>query len=286
MYVPPRAPLSTPRRDYYGRMTTPPSRESTERRYLQGDLQVHTAHGDGMASARELLAHVEEHTDLALLAVTDHDDIEGALVAREEHARGRFHFDLVPGIEVTTRSGHLLALWVDESIPSFKSLEETVARIHRAGGLAVLPHPFSPLTRSVGRRALERVLAIEDTATHPDGIEVANTTLAGTVTRGRPLRLNRERYGLAETGGSDAHFLEGVGSAYTLFEQRAGEAPSDAARRAIEEKSCRGVAGVAPTLRQLGARRLLAQQVRGLSVTPRKVLGPRVRAIAARARHT
>jgi hypothetical protein len=51
----------------------------------------------------------------------------------------------------------------------------------------------------------------------PDGIEVANPTLAGALTRGRPLRLNRERYGLAETGGSDAHFLEAVGSAVTVF---------------------------------------------------------------------
>ena len=242
-------------------------------RFGRADLQIHTAHGDGMAGAQALLDHVELHTDLDVIAVTDHDDVRGALIARELHARGRYRFELVPGIELTTRSGHLLALWVDEPLPSLRSLAASVEAVHRAGGLAVVPHPFSWLTRSVGRRTLDGLLASGDGGSHPDGIEVANTTPAGRVTGARALRRNRERYGLAETGGSDAHFLEAVGTAATIFPGRSAAE----LRAAIEARRTRGHAGRAPSLRRLGARRLAAQQVRGLSDTPRKLIAARWR---------
>ncbi|MCC6237922.1 MAG: phosphotransferase [Dehalococcoidia bacterium] len=253
-----------------------------ESRYLLADLQVHTAHGDGMAHAQDLLDYVERATDLDLIAITDHDDVGGAVLAADLHARGGYSFDLVPGIEVTTRSGHLLALWVTEPIASFHPLEDTIAAIHRAGGLAIIPHPFSMATRSIGQRRLERLLATADVEARPDGIEVSNPTIAGRLTGNRPRQRNREAYGLAETGGSDAHFLEAVGSGVTVFERRPEERSGEALRRALLERRTWGDVRAHPTLRQLGARRLLAQQVIGLSVTPRKVVGPRLRGLAAR----
>jgi len=247
-----------------------PDEASATRRFGRADLQVHTSHGDGMEDARGIFERVELRGEMDIIAITDHDDVRGALEAREVHARARYHFDLVTGIEVTTRQGHLLALWVDVPIPSFRSLEATVDAVHRAGGLAVVPHPFSLLTRSVGRRSLERVLAIEDEATHPDGIELANPTSMGWDTGARSRHLNAARYRLAETGGSDAHFPEVVGNAYTLFPGR----DSAALRRAIVERRTAGVLEQGNPLRAIGARRLVVQQVRGLAVTPRKVLGP------------
>ena len=240
------------------------------RRFGRADLQVHTASGDGMEDARTLFERVEVLGELDVIAVTDHDDIRGALEAREVHARAPYHFDFVPGVEVTTQHGHLLALWVEEPVRSFRPLEATVAAIHRQGGLAVVPHPFSLLTRSVGRRTLERVLAIADEDTHPDGIEVANPTSAGWDTGARLVQANRARWRLAETGGSDAHFAEAVGAAYTLFPGRTAED----VRRAILDRTTAGRRGAGIPLKQIGAGRLALQQVRGLSVTPKKVLGP------------
>ena len=255
-------------------MTAEPERMDRDepnaaRRFGRADLQVHTSHGDGMEDARSIFERIELRGELDAIAITDHDDVRGALDARDIHARSRYHFDLITGIEVTTRHGHLLALWVDVPIASFRSLEATVAAIHRAGGLAVVPHPFSALTRSVGRRGLERVLAIEDETTHPDGIELANPTSMGWDT-GHARRLNATRYHLAETGGSDAHFVEAIGNAYTLFPGR----DALALRTAILERRTSGVIDQGTPLREIGARRLVAQQVRGLAVTPRKVLGP------------
>ncbi|MEX2445996.1 MAG: PHP-associated domain-containing protein [Dehalococcoidia bacterium] len=239
-------------------------------RFGRADLQIHTAYGDGMEDARALFEAIELRGELDVVAITDHDDIGGALLAREVHAQAPYHFDFVTGIEVTTQQGHLLALWVEEPVPSFRSLEATVAAVHRAGGLAVVPHPFSLLTRSVGRRSLERVLAIEDEATHPDGIELANPTSRGWDTGARARTLNGEQYHLAETGGSDAHFAEAVGAAYTLFPGHDAES----LRRAVLARRTHGVTGRGTPLRTIGARRLAVQQVRGLAVTPRKVLGP------------
>jgi predicted metal-dependent phosphoesterase TrpH len=249
-------------------------------RFGTADLQIHTSHGDGMADAHALFERIETRTDLDVVAVTDHDDVRGALLARDVHARGNYTFEFVPGIEVTTRSGHLLALWVDEPVRSFRPLAETIETVHRMGGMAVIPHPLSYLTRSVGERALDRLLAAGGPEARPDGIEVANTTLAGRVTGARALRANRARWGLAETGGSDAHFPEEVGAARTLFRGRTAAE----LRSAILAGETRGLNRGAVPLRAIGPRRLALQQVRGLSTTPRKVLGPPLVRAARRAR--
>jgi predicted metal-dependent phosphoesterase TrpH len=245
-------------------------------RFGVADLHVHTSFGDGMSDATAVLNWTEQRTELDVIAVTDHDDVAGALLARELHAGGSYHFDLVPGIEVTTRSGHLLALWVDQPVPSFRPLGETVATIHRLGGLAIIPHPFSYLTRSVGRRRLDRLLREDDAETRPDAIELANPSLAGRVTRAKARRWNGERPALAEVGSSDAHFVEEIGTARTLFRGTT----SEALRADIEGGRTHAVMGEPVPLRSIGTRRLIAQQVRGLAVTPRKVLGRPLRRLA------
>lgn len=245
----------------------------------RADLQVHTSFGDGMDGPLAIFERVEREAFLDVIAVTDHDDVRGALEAREayERTRERWGFDLVTGIEVTTLHGHLLALWVDRPIPSFKPLERTVAMIHEAGGVAVLPHPFSLLTRSVGRRTLERVLRLP-AEQRPDGLEVASPLSKGWHAGERARLANGQRWLLAETGGSDAHFAETVGLAYTRFRGRSAEA----LRVAIAERRTEGVLRGPTPYRAIGPARLARQQVRGLSVTPRKVLGPKVGALRAR----
>jgi len=76
------------------------------------DLHIHTALGDGMAEIPEVLAHVEEQTDLSVIAITEHDELDTAQRAREAWSRGRYRFELVPGEEVTTLEGHVLALYI------------------------------------------------------------------------------------------------------------------------------------------------------------------------------
>jgi predicted metal-dependent phosphoesterase TrpH len=127
----------------------------------KADLQLHSDLGDGLAPPEAIL-DAAERAGMNVIALTDHDDIRGAFLIRDLASRRNSPVEIVTGIEVTTRSGHLLALWVEEEIPMFAPLKQTIALIHSLGGVAIAPHPLSYLTFSIGegaRRALHAAAA-------------------------------------------------------------------------------------------------------------------------------
>ncbi len=231
----------------------------------KADLHIHTAHGDGMFSAAELLVHVEDRTELDVIAVTDHDDLRGAWNAREMWARGSYRFDFVTGMEVTTIEGHLLALFIEDPVPPLRPLEETIEAVRRRGGICIVPHPLTWLTRGIGERHIRRVISRASAGLGLDGIEVTNRTPAGRAGCTRAKQLNDTEFRLAEAGGSDAHFLPAIGAGYTEFNgTTAGEL-----RAAIGARSTHGVAGRHPSLRELGLGQVVRQTYRGIMSTPR-----------------
>jgi predicted metal-dependent phosphoesterase TrpH len=179
-------------------------------------MHLHTLYSDGVMEVQALLDHVERSTDLDLIAITDHERIDGALRARELHAAGDYHFGLVIGEEITTRRGHLLALFLDERIPALRPLEETIERIHAQGGMAIAPHPMAPLTPSIGRRSLMRLHHDPEVTHRLDAIEMLNPSVAGRARRPHRHALN-QLIDLAAVGNSDAHVLEHVGTGWTWF---------------------------------------------------------------------
>jgi len=198
----------------------------------RADMHLHTLYSDGTMEVQALLDHVERRTELDLIAVTDHERIDGALRARELHAAGNYHFGLVVGEEITTRRGHVLALFLTERIPALRPLEETIERIHAQGGIAVAPHPMAPLTPSLGRRSLLRLHHDPDASHRLDAIEMLNPSVAGRVRRPHRAALN-EVMGLAAVGNSDGHVLEHVGTGWTWFDG----ASSDDYRAAIAART-------------------------------------------------
>jgi predicted metal-dependent phosphoesterase TrpH len=197
----------------------------------KADLQLHSDLGDGLAPPAAIL-DAAERAGLNVIALTDHDDIRGAFILRDLAAKRGSPVEIVPGIEVTTRSGHLLALWVEDEIPMFAPLPETIALIHARGGLAIAPHPLSYLTFSIGERALRALHAASEEC-RIDGIELVNPSYAGRVRSRRASLLNEELLGAAETGSSDAHHAQLVGTAWTDFP---GTTAADL-RRAILERT-------------------------------------------------
>lgn len=177
----------------------------------KADTHLHTLYSDGTAAVQELLDHVEQATDLDVIAITDHERIDGALRARELHADGDYSFELVVGEEITTRRGHVLALFLTERVPALRPLAETLERIHAQGGIAIAAHPLAPLTPSLGARSL---LAMRDQL---DAIELFNPSAAGRARQSARRRLNAEVLRLPAVGNSDAHVLEGIGSGWTWF---------------------------------------------------------------------
>ncbi len=238
----------------------------------KADLHIHTSFSDGMADVPELLDYVESETDLDIIGIVDHDDVRGALAARDQWAKRSYRFELVTGIEVTAIEGHLLALYVDEPMESLRPLERVVEDVHRQGGLCVVPHPMSWLTRSIGEQTLRGFVG------SLDGIEVACCSPAARVSNGRAAALNR-LLEMAELGGSDAHFLQVVGSAYTQFE---GRSAADL-KRAITARTTRAVYGAPVDWQSIGVRQMARQTWRGICATPRAMgLGPTARSFVRR----
>ncbi|MHB8620087.1 MAG: PHP-associated domain-containing protein [Chloroflexota bacterium] len=198
----------------------------------KADLHIHTRWGDGTASVRDILEHADQVTDLDVVAITDHDDLRAANEALD--LAGAHRVDVIPGMEVTTLQGHLLALFLDRPVKMLRSVEWTIQAVHDQGGVCVAPHPLSWLTRSLGEGAVRRVYRDTHPDVYFDGIEVLNPSLAGRVTASRVNALNRQELNLAETGSSDAHHLAGVGSAYTRFE---GTTAADLRRSLVERRS-------------------------------------------------
>lgn len=229
----------------------------------RADLQLHSDLGDGLDPPERILDSAER-TGLDVIALTDHDDIRGAFVLRDIASRRSSPVEVVPGIEVTTRSGHLLALFVEDEIPMLRSLAETVATVHRQGGLAIVPHPLSYLTFSVGEGALRALAVRGDPLAFPDGIEIVNPSYAGRVRVARARWLNEKVLRIAETGSSDAHHAELVGTAWTEFP---GE-DSGALRAAILARATRA-AGRHWTLRE-HLRGAATQQYRSMLRDPAK----------------
>lgn len=193
-------------------MTAP----QTEQRRGRADLHIHSLASDGTASVAEIIDHVERRTNLDVIAITDHERIDAAVAARAmARARG-CRFDVVVGEEVTTRGGHLLALFIERRIPPFLSLRASVARVHEQGGLAIPAHPLVPFPLCASAGAIRRLLAEPDPIYHPDGLEVFNPTTTGRPWHRRVAAFALET-GLAAVGSSDAHLVGAIGQGCTTF---------------------------------------------------------------------
>jgi predicted metal-dependent phosphoesterase TrpH len=180
----------------------------------KADLHIHTSLGDGIASVQQIFDFVENYTDLDIIAITDHDDVRGAMQALELAEKGHYRFKVIPGNEITTRQGHLLALFVTREFPMLRSLESTMAAVHEAGGILIAPHPLSWLTTSIREKQL---MAAHEGKYRFHGIETFNPSYAGRVAHKRVKELNRTVLFLPEFGGSDAHALSMIGKGYTYF---------------------------------------------------------------------
>ncbi|HYU50542.1 MAG TPA: PHP-associated domain-containing protein [Candidatus Limnocylindria bacterium] len=188
----------------------------------RADLHVHTLASDGTSGVEEILAHAVDVARLDVIAVTDHERIDAALAARALAKARKLPIEIVVGEEVTTRGGHLLALFIEAPIRPLRSLRSTIAAIHRQGGLAIPAHPLVPYPLCAQAFALRRLLADPDPAVHPDGLETFNPTALGRPWHGRVVRFADE-HGLAAVGSSDAHTASAVGTGHTSFPGRTAE---------------------------------------------------------------
>jgi predicted metal-dependent phosphoesterase TrpH len=187
----------------------------------KADLHIHSVFSDGSSTISQILDYAENFTDLGCIAITDHNTINGALEARKLQLQKYYRFELIVGEEVSSKEGHILALFIEKPIPEGLSARETLKLIHAQGGVAIASHPFEHTRfnnpNMVMMDGVGAATMIKERK-YFDGIEVVNATPTLSDENLRASALNRTLLGLTETGSSDAHIPDAIGRGYTLFE--------------------------------------------------------------------
>jgi predicted metal-dependent phosphoesterase TrpH len=182
----------------------------------RADLHVHTCWSDGADWPETVVQAAAGRVDV--LAITDHDEIRGALRGQEfaqEHPE--LGVDVIVGEEISTLNGHLLGLYLRERVPPGLPAAATIDLIHAQGGLAIAAHPFHPYRgRARGHRSVGAL--IPDLAL--DGIEVVNNAGLCSWFYDAWAALRNVEWLLPVTAGSDAHDVWYLGSAVTRFPGR------------------------------------------------------------------
>ncbi|MHB1434977.1 MAG: PHP domain-containing protein [Thermoplasmata archaeon] len=169
------------------------------------DLHVHSTYSPDSSLTLDRLVERMAFAGLRGAALTDHNTVRGHR-ALENLARAHPEYWFIPGVEISTREGHLLAYGISSDPPVGRPIEETIEWIHDLGGIAALAHPYR-WTHGAGRRAGNRA-AVDLVET----VNGHNTPVANA--RAELLSAARS---LPSTGGSDSHEPRDLGRAYSEF---------------------------------------------------------------------
>lgn len=192
---------------------------------IKADLHVHSTYSsDSIITPKELVFYAKKR-GLNAVAVTDHNQVEGARkIARETD------FLIVPGTEVSSLDGHIVGLNVQEAIPKGLDAEETVDRIHQQGGVAIACHPFVLFKGSIGKHVNKKF----------DAVETKNASSFPYKSASKKADLLADRFGLPKVAGTDAHVGQVIGCAYTVIES---EPDVEAILKAIVAGRCQPFGG-------------------------------------------
>ncbi len=168
------------------------------------DLHMHTDHSFDCATPVEVLLATASEQGLGAIAVTDHNEISGALEARAKAED--YGVKVIVAEEVKTASqGEVIGLFIEEKIARGMSLAETVAEIRRQGGLVYVPHPFDRM------HAVPDYEHLLDIVEDVDAIEVYNPRVAIGSFNEEAERF-AAKYRILAGAGSDSHVAQGLGS--------------------------------------------------------------------------
>jgi predicted metal-dependent phosphoesterase TrpH len=176
-----------------------------ERPLIEVDLHMHTDHSPDCATPVEVLLETARDRGLGAIAITDHNEVSGALEARRIAAE-MGDIEVIVAEEVkTAEQGEVIGLFIEEKIPKGLTMAETIAAIREQGGLVYVPHPFD---RFHSVPDYEHLLDIVEEI---DILEVFNPRVALTAFNEEAERFAR-KYRIVPGAGSDSHVAQGLGS--------------------------------------------------------------------------
>ena len=177
----------------------------SKRPLIEVDLHMHTDHSGDCATPVDVLINTARDRGLGAIAITDHNEVSGALEARKL-AEELGDIKVIVAEEVkTAEQGEVIGLFLEEKIPKGLTMAETIAEIRRQGGLVYVPHPFD---RFHSVPDYEHLLDIVEEI---DLLEVFNPRVALTSFNEEAVRFAR-KYRIVPAAGSDSHVAQGLGS--------------------------------------------------------------------------
>ncbi|HEU5142308.1 MAG TPA: PHP domain-containing protein [Solirubrobacterales bacterium] len=176
-----------------------------QRPLIEVDLHMHTDHSPDCATPVEVLLETARDRGLGAIAITDHNEVSGAIEARRIAAELGDIKVIVAEEVKTAEQGEVIGLFLEEKIPKGLTMAETIAEIRRQGGLVYVPHPFD---RFHSVPDYEHLLDIVEEI---DILEVFNPRVALTAFNEEAERFAR-KYRIVPGAGSDSHVAQGLGS--------------------------------------------------------------------------
>jgi len=181
------------------------------------DLHIHTIYSyDGTASVPAILNRAKQ-IGLDVIAITDHDEIAGSIKALE--LASAYGIEVIPGTEVTTAEGDLLALNITEKIQRDLSLTDTVLKVGELGGFCIAPHPMAGGIgmKSLSAYSILKALRNPEAARILIAVETYNATAIDKMSN-HYARILADRLDITQTASSDAHIVEAIGLGVTGFD--------------------------------------------------------------------
>jgi len=172
---------------------------------IEVDLHMHTDHSGDCATPVDVLINTARDRGLGAIAITDHNEVSGAIEARKL-AEQLGDIKVIVAEEVkTAEQGEVIGLFLEEKIPKGLTMAETIREIRAQGGLVYVPHPFD---RFHSVPDYEHLL---DMVEEIDLLEVFNPRVAVTAFNEEAVRF-AAKYRIVPAAGSDSHVAQGLGS--------------------------------------------------------------------------
>ena len=176
------------------------------------DLHIHTNYSDGITSPRDAVRQAKA-VGLDGIAITDHDTVEG--MKKAKRIAKQLGIILVPGVEVTTPFGDVLALGIEEAVEAKSSgkdmVLEVIEKVHDLGGIAIAAHPYGgywPMKFADMKSVIKRFDAIEIF----NALTYVNFGIEANI---KAMEL-ANKLNMPGSAGSDAHSLDLIGAAFTV----------------------------------------------------------------------
>ncbi len=167
---------------------------------LKIDMHVHTEDSPDAHTRIDDLPKIISAKGLDGVAVTEHNQLNPPEFE---------NVIILPGVEISSAEGHIIALGVREIIPRKLSADETIQRIHDQGGVAIIPHPYDPVCECV---------KLSNLKVRPDAVETMNADALSFGISNYLAKRDAIKLNLPQVGGSDSHIPESIGDCYTIID--------------------------------------------------------------------